>query len=145
MSNSDHTRWGLEFQNSILEWFDHNYSGAFNIEVPIPVGVVGSEKKDHKYDIANNDCSIVIECKRYTWTETGNVPSAKIRSLNEALLYLHLLDDSCYKVLAMIRAEHPKRDQTLAEYYVKNYYNLIGKIVIAEYDLETGSMRLINS
>ena len=145
MSNRDHTRLGLEFQNSVLEWLERHYSDTFNKEVSIPVGVGCSEKKEHKYDIANKDCSIVIECKRYTWTETGNVPSAKIRSLNEALFYLHLLDDSCCKVLAMIKAETPKRNQTLAEYYVKNYYNLIGKIVIAEYDLESGSMTFVHN
>ena len=144
MSNSDHTRWGTEFQYSVLEWFGHHYTDEFSTEVSIPVGVVGAEKKDHKYDIANKDHSIVIECKRYNWTETGNVPSAKIRSLNEAVFYLHLLDNSCYKVLAMVKASHPKQIQTLAEYYVRTNHNLIGDVIIAEYDPDSEKMRFIN-
>ena len=88
MSNSDHPYLGKVFQEAVRDWFVKEYGSGFQLEVGIPIGVNNDEKKPHMFDIVNTDLKMVIECKRYTWTETGNVPSAKIRALNEAAFFI---------------------------------------------------------
>ena len=82
MSNSDNPYRGKKFQEAVCEWFASKpeYKGSFEMEVGLPIG---SPEKNHFFDIVNKESKIVIECKRYTWTETGNVPSAKILALSE--------------------------------------------------------------
>ena len=143
MSNSDNPHIGAEFQRQVMEWFKDNFKGkSFVMEKPIPIG---EPRNEHKFDIASEDNSIVIECKRYTWTISGNVPSAKIRSVNEAVLYFSFLDDSIDKYIVMYRSYNVKRKQTLAEYYYETYRHLIGNVKVAEYDHVTGIMRIIES
>ena len=144
MSNSDHTAWGNDFQQKVMNWFTNQYDQEFKPEPEIKIGVPKAPKKKHKFDIANEDHSIVIECKRYTWTKTGNVPSAKIRSLNEAMFFLYLLPKSCRKVLAISRSTHPAQTETLAEYYVRTNAHLIGDVEVMEFDTEKNTMRSLN-
>jgi hypothetical protein len=47
----------------------------------IEVGL--DRKKKHRFDLGNNNT--IVECKAMTWTETENVPSAKMGSWNEAM------------------------------------------------------------
>ena len=144
MSNSEHTYLGKKFQEAVCEWFasESEYKGSFEMEVGLPIG---SPEKDHFFDIVNKEAKIVIECKRYTWTETGNVPSAKIRSLNEAAFFLTSMEpslkDSYTKYIVMFKANHPKKKESLAEYYFKTYHNLLGDIILAEYDVIKKEMR----
>ncbi|MCR4890113.1 MAG: hypothetical protein K5979_13190 [Ruminococcus sp.] len=144
MSNSENTPNGKKFQEAVCEWFasKHEYKGIFEMEVGLPIG---SPKKDHFFDIVNKEAKIVIECKRYTWTETGNVPSAKIRSLNEAAFFLTSMEpslkDSYTKYIVMFKANHPKKKESLAEYYFKTYHHLLGDIILAEYDVIKKEMR----
>lgn len=53
--------------------------------------LIGRPPKEHKFDLANADRSIVAECKCYTWTDSGNVPSAKLMGLDEAVFYFGVL------------------------------------------------------
>ena len=91
MSNSDNPRNGAIFQKQVKEWFQKQYGPDFELEKKI---AIGDPAKDHKFDIVNEEKKIAIECKRYTWTETGNVPSAKMGFTNEAAFYLSFLPDS---------------------------------------------------
>ena len=140
MSNSDHPYLGKKFQEAVCEWFASKpeYKGSFEMEVGLPIG---SPEKNHFFDIVNKESKIVIECKRYTWTETGNVPSAKIRTLNEAVFFMSLLKGSYTKYIVMFKANHPKKKESLAEYYFKTYYHLLGDIILAEYDVINDKMR----
>ena len=79
----------------------------------------------------------------YTWTETGNVPSAKMGFTNEAAFYLSFLPDDTERMIVMLHAEHAKRNETLAEYYFRTNRHLLGKIKIYEFDLQTKEMRLV--
>ena len=81
MSNSDNPKKGADFQKQVQQYFINTYGPSFELEKKIPIG---EPAKDHKFDIVSFDLGIVIECKRYTWTETGNVPSAKMGFTNEA-------------------------------------------------------------
>jgi hypothetical protein len=141
MSNSDHPYLGKVFQEAVRDWFVKEYGSGFQLEVGIPIGVNNDEKKPHMFDIVNTDLKMVIECKRYTWTETGNVPSAKIRALNEAAFFMFSLKDSYTKYIVMFKANHPKKKESLAEYYFKTYHHLLGDIILAEYDVIKKEMR----
>ena len=142
MSNSDNPINGAIFQKQVLEWFRGHYKVSFSLEKKIPIG---NPPKDHKFDIVNTELEIVIECKRYTWTKTGNVPSAKMGFTNEAAFYLRLLPDNYVKYIVMLKANHSKRQESLAEYYYRINNHLLGKIKIAEYDSGEGELRIIES
>ncbi len=147
MSNSDNPRWGAEFQRQVRRWFETHYDLRFEEEVKIPIGsrlVDHHDYKEHKFDIASEDRSIIIECKRYTWTESGNVPSAKMGFANEAAFYLSLVNRAREKYLVMLRSFDEKHDQYLAEYYYHTYKHLLGDVIVAEYDPVTDEMRFIN-
>lgn len=140
MSNSDNPRRGAVFQRQVLGWFQKEYGSEFELEKKIPIG---NPAKDHKFDIVDAASTIAIECKRYTWTETGNVPSAKMGFTNEAAFYLSFLPDSYEKYIVMLKSHHPKRNESLAEYYFRTNHHLIGKIKVAEYDPEKNELRIV--
>ena len=140
MSNSDNPINGAIFQKQVLEWFQEHYMTSFSLEKKIPIG---NPPKDHKFDIVADNDLIAIECKRYTWTESGNVPSAKMGFTNEAAFYLSFLPDAYKKIIVMLRSYHPKRKESLAEYYHRTYRHLLGNIVVAEFDPDSKSMRFI--
>ena len=94
-------------------------------------------------DIVNLEKRIVIECKCYTWTETGNVPSAKMGFANEAAFYLSFLPKETDKSIVMLKATHPKRSETLAEYYFRTNRHLLGSIKVCEFDPNTGALSLV--
>ena len=73
--NSENPRVGKEFQLAVRQWFEKEYAEPFHIEQKI---LIGKPAKLHSFDIASADESVVVECKCYTWTEVGNVPSAKM-------------------------------------------------------------------
>lgn len=113
MSNSDNPKNGAIFQSSVRDWFQDHYKMPFELEKKLPIG---SPSKDHKFDIVDSANTIAIECKRYTWTETGNVPSAKMGFVNEAAFYLSFLPDSYSKYIVMLHSCHEKRKETLAAF-----------------------------
>lgn len=104
----------------------------------------GSTEKLHRFDLASDDPAVLIECKSLHWTETGKVPSAKIRSCNEAMYYFHLAPARFRKVLFMVRSDHPDRSETLAQYYARTCAHLIPPTVsIVEYDERLETARYI--
>ena len=141
MSNSDNPKNGAAFQEQVMKWFIKHHGNGYELEKKIPIG---KPAKDHKFDIVNMDKKIAIECKRYTWTESGNVPSAKMGFANEAAFYLSFLPDSYKKYIIMLRSYNEKRKESLAEYYYRTNRHLIGEIIIAEYDSELEELRIIN-
>ena len=140
MSNSDNPKNGADFQKKVKVWFEKKYNLTFDLEKKI---AIGNPPKDHKFDIVCESKKIAIECKRYTWTETGNVPSAKMGFTNEAAFYLSFLSDDYDKRIVMLRSFNSKRQESLAEYYYRTYKHLIGDIRIFEYDPESDEMRKI--
>ncbi len=146
MSNSDNPRKGAEFQKLVQHWFEMNYGVPFKLEVPIPIGskqIDPKEYKEHKFDLANEDRTIVIECKRYTWTESGNVPSAKIGFINEAVFYLSLLNETKEKYVVMLKSNTSNRSETLAAYYYRTNKHLLGDIIIAEFNPISNEMLIL--
>ena len=140
-TNSENPIKGAEFQKQVKNWFQRMYDGEFELEYKIPIG---EPAKDHKFDIVCKKHNIVIECKRYTWTESGNVPSAKMGFVNEAAFFLSFLPDSYKKFIVLIRSYNNIKQTFLADYYYKTYRHLLGNIIIAEYDPESDSFRIIS-
>lgn len=84
-SNSENPRIGKAFQVIVKEWFETNRQHSYELECPIPIG---NPAKLHKFDIVEVTGKVVVECKCYSWTVSGNVPSAKMGFTNEAAFYL---------------------------------------------------------
>ncbi len=135
--NSENPRIGKDFQISVKNWFEKQFKTSFEIEHKISIGCPA---KLHSFDISDIKENIVVECKCYTWTETGNVPSAKMGAVNEAAFYLSFLPQNTDKYIVMLRAKHAKRNETLAEYYFRTNRHLLGNIKILEYNIHTEEM-----
>ena len=140
MSNKDNPKLGRAFQEEVLAWFNKNREPDFIIEKAI---YIGFPAHSHRFDIGNKTGSIVVECKNYSWTETGNVPSAKIRGLNEAVFYFSFLPTETEKILVMTKATHSSKSETLAEYYVRTNGHLLGDVKVYEYNAAADEMRPI--
>ena len=138
--NSENPRIGKVFQLAVKKWFEEAYASPFEVERKI---AIGRPSKLHSFDISSLDESVVIECKCYTWTETGNIPSAKMGFTNEAAFYLSFLPDNTERIIVMLCAEHTKRNETLAAYYFRTNRHLLGKIKIYEFDIQTNEMRFV--
>ena len=140
-TNSENPKVGKDFELVAKEWFEKEYKQPFELYKKIKIG---NPPKEHSFDISNKKASIVVECKCYTWTESGNVPSAKLACLNEAVFYLSFLPRKTIKYVVMPKSIHLKRTETLAEYYYRRYCHLLNDIQILEYDFDTLKMNIIN-
>jgi hypothetical protein len=101
----------------------------------VPVGV-SEYQKDHKFDLGSEKLKVIIECKRHTWTEGRNAPSAKMTTWNEAMYYFFLAPSDYRKILFVLKDE--KDGRTLAHYYISRHRELIpDDVEIWEYDLLT--------
>ncbi|MNC58841.1 hypothetical protein D3C75_1086040 [compost metagenome] len=98
---------------------------------------IGKPAKDHKFDLASSDGEIIVEIKNYTWTSGNNVPSAKMSVLNEAVFYLQHAPKNAHKVLVINMDRHYRRNETLAEYYVRTYRHLLDDVSVMEFDQNT--------
>ena len=130
MSNSNKKK-GDDFRDLAMPILKKELNTILEPEVEIPIG---HPKTKHAFDLANGNKSIVIECKNYTWTKAGNVPSAKVSTINEAVLYFSFLDANVRKILCLKKSVHPKRQETFAEYYVRAYGHLLRDITVYEID-----------
>lgn len=129
ISNAEKGAW---FEQQVLEILGDQWGVTLNSNVPIPIG---DPPKAHRFDLVSDDGDLVIECKSIGWTETGNVPSAKMGHSNEAVFYLTLIPNPGDRYLALPNATHPDRKETIAQYYWRTYRHLLGKIQVLEIDL----------
>lgn len=97
--NSENPHVGRKFQEFVQTILKEKYNTYFEQEAAIPIG---RPPKEHKFDLANADRSIVAECKCYTWTDSGNVPSAKLMGLDEAVFYFGFLPSGTKKLLCIV-------------------------------------------
>jgi hypothetical protein len=111
-----------------------------NFVVEIGANIV---KKRRRFDLGSEEPAILVECKSHRWTETGNMPSAKVTVWNESMFYFHLAPSHYRKVLFVIRHVHSRRAESLAECYIKNYSHLIpAGVSIVEFDEASGSAKV---
>lgn len=128
-TNSENPHVGRIFQEKVQSLLEKRFRIAFDQEVSI---AIGNPPKPHKFDLANIDRSIVAECKCYTWTDSGNVPSAKLMGLDEAAFYFGFLPSETTKILCMKCATYKGKTETLAEYYVRVHGHLLRDVIVYE-------------
>ena len=131
---------GRNFQNKATELLSAYYGVKFKTESP---KMIGSPPKEHKFDLVSEDDKYIGECKNYSWTETGNVPSAKMAFLNEAVFYLQHLTGDCKRFIAMRYDVHEKRRESFAEYYFRTNRHLLNGVYIIEIDLSDSNIKEI--
>jgi hypothetical protein len=95
---------------------------------------IGSPPKEHRFDLASRSRSTVCECKAFSWTASGNIPSAKITTLREASQYLLALPADIIKVIVMNRNLRPSHPESLAEYFCRLNSHLLGPVRLLEID-----------
>jgi hypothetical protein len=128
------TEAGREFEEAAHIFFEA--SGIkLTRDFMAPVGFKIKKKK--KFDLGSADPPILVECKSYTWTVTGNSPSAKIRGMNEAMLVFSVAPPEYRKILFVLKHLHLRSGVSLAAHYIKNQGHLIGPgVEIWEFDLD---------
>ncbi len=126
------THAGREFQEAARLFFDQT---GIMLKPEFAAFVGGKVKKPHKFDLGSDDPPIIVECKSYTWTSGGNSPSAKLRSLNEAMLLFSVSPNHYRKILFMLK--HLRKNVSLAAHYIKTQGHLIGEgVEIWEFDMD---------
>ena len=140
-SNSENPHVGRRFQESVKLILEKKFYTSFEQEAVV---AIGKPAKNHKFDLANDDRSIVAECKCYTWTDSGNVPSAKLMGLDEAVFYFSFLPTETKKILCMKKATYRGKTETLAEYYVRVHGHLMGDVFVYEIS-DDGTMKEIRN
>ena len=135
MSNSNKKK-GNDFRDLAMPILKEELNTTLKPEV-----FIGDPKTEHAFDLANENNSIVIECKNYTWTKAGNVPSAKVSTINEAVLYFSFLDANVRKILCLKKSVRIKKQGSLADYYVRTYGHLLRDITVYEIDENTQEIK----
>lgn len=135
--NSENPARGAAFQRFARDALSKHFQVRFDLDVPVPIG---KPAKAHKFDLLSVDRLFAGEVKSYSWTESDNVPSAKMAVTNEAVFYLHHLPATMNRFVVMRRDVSSKRSETLAEYYLRSYGHLLGGIGLIELDADDGSI-----
>lgn len=133
------TEKGRDFQKLAVVMLGDQFRVRFNIEQPIPIG---NPPKNHKFDLVSEDQQYIGESKNYSWTEGGNVPSAKLGFINEAVFYLQHVNKDKKRFIVMRRDVDDKHSESLAEYYFRTYKHLLNGVFIIEIDVLTKSMKI---
>ncbi|WP_020158534.1 restriction endonuclease [Methylobacter marinus] len=133
---------GDAFARLVGEYLSRN---GYHVEPEYPTSVgLGARKKKHRFDFGNE--KILIECKAYDWTAGSNNPSAKIATLNEAMMYFHSAPPD-YKKMVFVSATGKKgvrTSETFAEYYARLHGHFIpDDVELWEFNTETLNARRI--
>lgn len=139
-ANNENPKVGRLFQELSAKMMGKHFGISFEIDEAI---LIGEPAKAHKFDCVSSDKKYVAECKCYTWTETGNIPSAKMGFVNEAVFYMSYLPADTTKMIIMKKATHEKRSETLAEYYCRINKHLLKGINVFEIDMENESISVV--
>ncbi len=136
--SSSNSSVGREFELSTQAFF-HSEGLILDLGVKISIGI-NSLKKEHSFDLGCLSKNVIVECKSHKWTKGNNVPSAKMTVWNEAMYYFLLAPKEFRKIMFVLRDFSEKRDESLAEYYLRRYGHLIPEDVeFWEYDEEIGT------
>ena len=128
---------GREFEDAVQRYFT---AQGLSLQRDFAVDIGHTIKKGHRFDLGDTDARVLIECKSYAWTVTGKSPSAKIRSLNEAMLHFVLTPPGFRKILVMMKSERLSGGESLGSYYMRTQGHLVPPDVeVWQFDLATGS------
>jgi len=114
---------GRDFEIAAQKFFASNEL-ILERGLKIPIGIE-SITKEHSFDLGCLIQKVIVECKSHKWTLGSNVPSAKLTVWNEAMYYFLAAPKDYRKIMFVLRDFSPKRQETLAEYYIRTYKHLI--------------------
>jgi hypothetical protein len=133
------THVGREFEVAAQLYFRET---GIRLEPDFATPVGYAIKKPHRFDLGSDNPAVLVECKSYTWTEGGNSPSAKMRSMNEVMLLFSVCPQHYRRILFALK--HLRKGVSLASHYVKTQGHLIGpKVEIWEFDTDLKSAERI--
>lgn len=136
---------GREFEDQARAYFAKNEALDLKRNLSVPLGIADL-KKEHAFDLGSHEPPIIVECKSHNWTETGNMPSAKVTVWNEAMYFFHLAPAHFRKVLFVLWATHPSKKETLAQYYLRLYSHLIPSgVEVIEFNPSTEQFRRLSN
>jgi hypothetical protein len=134
---------GRDFELVARDYFQKAEGLQLQKCFPVQIGI-GMDKKCRRFDLGYENPAILVECKSHRWTETGNMPSAKVTVWNESMFYFHLAPGHYRKILFVLRDVHVRKPESLAEYYVRTYSHLIPVgVSIMEFDASSGSVKTV--
>jgi hypothetical protein len=123
---------GREFEDHAATYFEQHEGLILMPKFPIRIS---QEHKKHCFDLGSENPAVLVECKSHNWTDTGNMPSAKITIWNEAMYFFYLAPERFRKILFVQEARHARQAETLAEYYVRINKHLIpNDVAILEFN-----------
>ena len=135
--NSLNTAKGRLFQSQVRQALTSLYGIEFLTDYPVAIGV---PPKEHKFDLVSVSHQYIVECKNYSWTETGNIPDAKMAKCDQAVLYLLHGHSGARKLLVMRKDRRPGKQETLAQYYKRTHQHLLNDVIVIEFDPDSGKL-----
>jgi hypothetical protein len=97
---------------------------------------ISDRKKKHRFDLGSANPAVLVECKSHTWTQAGNMPSAKMTVWNEAMYYFYAAPKEFRKIMFVLK--HDRRGLSLASYYLQTHRHLVPDgVEIWEFDTKT--------
>jgi hypothetical protein len=130
------THAGNDFESLVWRFFSRQ-GIELSRNFAAPVGA-GEQKKLHRFDLGSEMPPVLVECKSHTWTQGGNMPSAKMTVWNEAMYYFHLAPATYRKILFVLK--HSRRELTLASYYLRTHGHMVPSgVEVWEFDMETNT------
>ena len=128
---------GRIFEDNVQQYMKQKCGKELERNYSLEIGIEGRPKKAHRFDLGSGSEKILVECKSYRWTEGKNIPSAKVRALNEAMYLFDVAPKGYQKFLFMLKDRSDSKG-TLAEYYVNKCKHLIPlDVEVWEYDEES--------
>jgi hypothetical protein len=132
---------GRDFEEVACGYFLRIEGLTLQKNFPVEIGA-SVTKKIRRFDLGSEHPSTLVECKSHRWTETGNMPSAKVTVWNESMFFFHIAPTHYRKVLFVLRDVHARKPESLAEYYVRNCSHLIPSgVCIIEFDEVGGAVK----
>lgn len=127
---------GREFEQSVFEYFKREIP---DLRLNFPIEVGHSQKKSHSFDIGSDSEKVIIECKSHTWTKSNNVPSAKVTTWDQAMLYFFLSPTSYRKMFVVLKDDNKQTHESLLTYYLRLHAHLIPEgVEFWEWDKDIG-------
>ena len=117
------------FEYRVSEYLQNKFGQRF-YEQNMQIG----PDKYHNFDLVSEDRAIVVECKSYTWTESGNFPSAKISTAVEAIFYLSRI--KAKRKILVFQDNFNSRGESLVDMFVRRYNGVLDDIEVWAYHAE---------
>jgi DNA-binding sugar fermentation-stimulating protein len=128
---------GHEFADIVRKILERALGIKFDSEVWLSVG-----NRSHPVDLVSVGRDWFVECKDLAWRKNYDyIPRAKIRSVTKDVEILQSLGYRGHKAIVLNRAQHPSKDESLAEYYFRLYKGHLGEVMLGEVDTKAQTLR----